>query len=99
MDQLLLQMGLNVSSSFVYDWLKSYFVTNPRPTRDTLILDLASALHVSGASLCADKIISFLAKHGDIEISGSRIFVKDAIVYETKGHRFAMRDDTTSETG
>lgn len=73
MEQLLLELGLNVTSNAIYDFLKETFRKNPNVKKDELRDNLASYMQVTNAVIIAEKIITFLAKKGDILIDGSNI--------------------------
>lgn len=99
MEQLLLQLGLGVTSNAIYDFLKSYFVKNPKADSVQLKINLASFLDIKNANIAADKIINFLAQNGDIRIEGSNIYANDSIkMFSSQKTKFIFGNNSASET-
>ena len=98
LEQLLLQMGLNVTSSFIYDWLSGYLKINPHSTRDDIVSKLESVLNIERANIYAKGIVEFLADSGDIDIAETKVFAEKATLYRAQGSQFTLRDETISET-
>jgi hypothetical protein len=99
LEEFLMSIGANVSSDFIYDVLKVIFLHEKNPTRETLKKKLESELKIEGCDIFAEPIINFLAKNGDIIISGSNTFAPTAIfIASSKGTSFQLKNSTTSET-
>lgn len=99
MDQLLLQLGIGLTSNAIYDFLKSFFTNNPEVNRSQLENSLASFLNIQNANIAADKIITFLAKYGDIRIEGTSIYANDSILmFSTKNTKFTFGNNSSSTT-
>jgi ribulose kinase len=67
MHDFLQSLGLSLTSSLVYDLLKS--ALHIPVTREQLVERIASQLNITNASIVADRIIDFAAQNGDIIIS------------------------------
>lgn len=106
MDQLLLQLGINLTSSFIYDVVKKYLQT-PNPTIDGLKNKITSCLIINGAEIKASTIVDFMAKNGDIMITGAKIYapnsinmqsgVKNSLIFGNNSE--SMTDKTKIQTG
>jgi hypothetical protein len=54
---------------------------------------------IDKSEIISDSIIEFLAKTGDITISGSKIFAKESIfLTSSRGTKFQLKDDSWSKT-
>ena len=92
-------MGLNIGSQFIYDTIRSYLKRETKPTIEGLQRELASRLDVENANVRAEKIIQFLAKTGDIRISGSQVYASDSIFFKSaKNTKFSLRDNSSTIT-
>lgn len=99
LEQLLIQLGLNISSSFVYDAVKGYFQREQNPTIIGLKDELSSRLSVKGVDIKSENIIQFLAQNGDISILGTQIYaLKSITMASSKGAQFAFGDNSKSST-
>lgn|SRR3990167_3956518 len=99
LEQFLLQIGINLSSSFIYDVVKSYFTKEKNPTIEGLKTQLSSRLNIENANIKADNIIQFLADHGDINISGSQIYASKSIMMaSSQDTKFTFGNNSTSKT-
>jgi|APSaa5957512622_1039677.scaffolds.fasta_scaffold140175_2 hypothetical protein len=96
---LLISLGLSVDANAIYDFIKQYFLKTTSPTEKGLKDSLISALNIEGAEIASDTIIEFLAKNGDITISGSKIFANDSILLASYvGTKFQIKDGSSSKT-
>ncbi|MBX4198592.1 hypothetical protein KW782_04685 [Candidatus Parcubacteria bacterium] len=99
MEQLLLQLGLGLTSNFIYDLAKGYLTTTPNPSVAGLESKIASSLNIQGADIYAHKIVELLAQKGDIKIEGTRIYAVDSIVMASnKGTQFTFGNSSESST-
>jgi hypothetical protein len=99
MEQLLLQLGLGITSNAVYDFLKDFFTKNSKADRLQLQNRLVSFLNVQNANIIADKIITFLAQNGDIRIEGTSIYANDSIsMFSSQNTRFTFGNNSSSTT-
>ena len=99
MEQLLLQLGIGITSNAVYDFLKNFFTANPQASRTQLENALIPFLNIQNANIVADKIINFLAENGDIRIEGTSIFANDSIsMFSTKNTKFTFGNNSSSTT-
>lgn len=99
LEQLLAQLGLNMSSSFVYDVVKDYFQRKKKPTVKGLKAELSSRLDIKGADIKSDNIINFLAENGDITISGTQIYASKSIsMASSEGTKFTFGNNSRSST-
>lgn len=99
MEQLLLQLGLGVTSSAIYEFLKNFFAKNPQADKFQFKNALSSFLNIQNANIIADKIIIFLAQNGDIRIEGTSIFANDSIsMFSTKNTKFTFGNNSSSTT-
>ena len=97
-EELLVQMGINISSNLVYDFVKGIFPETKEVSGVELKKQLASFLSIKDAEIKAEKIINFMAEKGDIEIKGSMIFAKNSIFYSsTPNSKFSL-EESSSET-
>jgi hypothetical protein len=99
MDSLLLQLGIGVTSSFIYDLLKGCAKKIAQPNFEDYKRELLPYISVSNAEIAAKILIEFAARNGDIVISGSKIFSEKSISFESslKGS-FELKDSTSSST-
>lgn len=98
LEQVLLQLGLSVSSSAIYDLCKRCCGKSKSIDIDVLKRELASFLKIDGADIAAEKIINFMAINGDIEVNGSKVYAKNSILYSSgKGTKFSL-EKSRSET-
>lgn len=99
LEQLLIQLGLNISSSFVYDVVKSYFKKETNHTVEGLKAELSSRLNIEGADIKSNNIINFLAENGDITISGTQIYASKSITMaSSQGTKFTFGNNSKSTT-
>lgn len=98
-ESLVIQLGINLTSSFIYERVKDYFKKTDTPTIKGLKSALASSLNIDNAELNAEKIVNFLAQNGDITISGTQIYVSDSIAMaSSKGTKFDFGNNSSSTT-
>jgi len=98
LEQFLLQLGTGISASTIYDFLKGRFSKSKDINTEELKQELISFLNIKNAEIVAEKIISFMAANGDIEIKESKIFAKNSILYSSsKGTKFSL-EESKSET-
>lgn len=98
--QFLISIGVNLSSSVIYDSLKARF-TSPKSfiSQDDVLDSIASLIELDNAKVIAEKIVKFLADNGDIEIRNSFIYSKAGIFYSTnKTGKLSIGSNTKSET-
>ena len=99
LSQLLLNLGLNVASNAIYDVVRSALRRDPKISRDSLKKELSVFLRIDGADIKADTIITFLAEHGDIVITGSQIYATEKIELESApSTKFILADKSSSST-
>jgi len=99
LEQLLIQLGLNLSSSFVYDVIKEYFKKEKNPTVEGLKTELSSSLDIEGAEIKSNNIINFLAENGDITISGTQVYASKSITMtSSQGTKFTFGNNSKSTT-
>lgn len=98
--QFLISIGANLSSSVIYDILKSQFTSSKLPlSLDDVIHSIASLIELDNAEVIAEKIVKFLADNGDIEIRNSFIYSKAGIIYSTnRTGELIIGSNTNSET-
>ena len=98
--QFLFSIGVNISSSVIYDLLKARFTSSGSPISQKDVLDsIASIIELDNAKVIAQKIIKFLADNGDIEIRNSFIYSKTGIIYSTnQTGKMSIGSNTNSET-
>jgi hypothetical protein len=98
-EELLISLGINVSSNFVYDFIGKYFVNCKNPAIIGLQNELASRLNIENANIKAEKIIQFLAQKGDITIIGSNIYASESItMHSVAGSKFVLGQNSSSKT-
>lgn len=99
LDSLLISLGVNVTSSFIYDKMKDFFQKQSQPSISDFKNELSNCINVENAKVISESIVEFLAKKGDITISGSKIFAKDTItMVSAAGTQFQIIDGSTSRT-
>jgi hypothetical protein len=82
--QFLISIGVNLSSSVIYDLLKARSTSSKSHISQNDVLDsIARLIEVDNARVIAGKIVKFLADNGDIEIRNSFIYSKSGIIYST----------------
>lgn len=99
--QFLISIGVNVSSSVIYDLLKARFASSKSNISQDDVLDsIASLIELDDAKVIAVKIVKFLADNGDIEIRNSFIYSKAGIFFSTnQTGKLSIGSNTNSETG
>lgn len=98
-EQLLTQLGINLTSSFIYERVSGYFKKVNAPTTNGLKSVLASSLNIENAEINASRIVDFLAQNGDIRIRGTRIYACNSITTaSSKSTRFDFGDNSSSIT-
>ncbi|MDD5529503.1 MAG: hypothetical protein PHX21_05675 [bacterium] len=100
LEQLLLELGINLSSSVIYDVVKGFFTKEKTAyTKEELTTEISSRLNIENASIKANNIIDFLAQNGDINISGSQIYASESItINSSQGTKFTLKNNSTSKT-
>lgn len=99
MDQLLIQLGINLTSNAIYDIVKNYFASTVQPTSDGLKDRLVSELRIDNANIKAESIIEFLARNGDISIQGTSIYSAKAIhMQSSKNTTLSFGNNSVSAT-
>ena len=99
LEQLLIQLVLNISSSFVYDVVKGYFQKEKKPTAEGLKAELSSCLDIEDADIKSNNIINFLAENGDITISSTQIYASKSITMASaQGTKFTFGNNSKSST-
>lgn len=98
--QFLISIGVNLSSSVVYDLLKAKLTSSTSPvSQDDVLESIASIIELDNAKLIAEKIVKFLAENGDIEIRNSFIYSNMGIIYSTnQTGKLSIGSNTNSET-
>jgi hypothetical protein len=95
LDQLLASIGANVASSAIYELVTRHH----RGSVDDLRSSLESSLNVVNARVAADRVIEFLAKTGDITISGSLLSASDQITMASAPRtKVSFGDGSVSKT-
>ena len=97
-EQLLLQLGLNISANAIYDFFRVSFSKSKDINVGELKKELVSFLNIKNADIIAERIINFLAVNGDIEIKGSRVFAKNSILYSSGRNTKFSLEESRSET-
>lgn len=102
LEALLLDLGLNVTASAIYDQAKAYFARTKTPTVAGLRDHLAASLSLDGASV-AGRLVEFLAQNGNITITRSKISAQEQITMAsfqgtavTFGHGSVSRTPNTA---
>ena len=99
LDAYLVSLGVSISSSAIYDLLKTLFSAKESVTSDEVTDSLNSFLEIHGASIHADKIIDVLAKNGDISIKGTMIYAAESIrMASSSNTAFEFGDGSSSAT-
>ena len=99
MEQLLLQLGLGITSDALYDFFKNQFLNKTNLEKSTLESDLAIFLNIQNAKIVASTIITFLAKNGDIKINGTKIYAENSIsMFSSKNTKFIFGNNSSSTT-
>ncbi|NGX56067.1 MAG: hypothetical protein K1060chlam5_00301 [Candidatus Anoxychlamydiales bacterium] len=99
LDSLLISFGVNIASSFIYDVARKFFQEQQDSSLQDFKNELSKSLEIENAEIISDSIIEFLAKNGDINISGSKIFAKESIfLTSSSGTKFQIKDGSSSKT-
>src|SRR3989344_2799236 len=98
-DSYLAQIGLNLTSSFLYDKLKTIFSSNHSISSKDLKTEIARFLSIDGAEVKAEQIIKFLADNGDIKITNSSVQSNNSVLYGAgRDTSFSLKDNVVSST-
>jgi hypothetical protein len=97
METLLLSLGINLTSSAIYDIIKSALSSSNTSTA-ALTSAIANRLNIEGAEIAAEKIISFAANNGDINIIGSTVKSESAITMSSAAGTTLTFQNSTSST-
>ena len=96
-ETLLLSLGINLSSSIIYDFIK--LSISKVKTRKEIIHDLSNYLQIEGSDVKSEKIIDFLIDNGTLCIENSKIYSNEAINYHTSTGKSSIAiKNTTSKT-
>ena len=99
MEQLLIQLGINLASSAIYELITIYHRSTANPTIEGLKNYLASKLLIEGAIIKASTIIDFMAKNGDIIIQGTDIYASQAVnMASSHGTKLVFGNSSVSTT-
>ena len=99
MEQLLIQLGINLASSVIYELVTMYHRSTPNPTIEGLKNYLASKLVIEGANIKASTIVDFMAKNGDIIIQGTNIYAPQAVnMASSHGTQLIFGNNSVSAT-
>ena len=103
LEQILLMLGVNiisgVSSTGLYDWIKSFFKKKPNLEVTEFKVELQKRLDIENAEVASEKIIEFLAENGDIEILGSKIYAKESILLQSSERtEIQMKNGSSTHT-
>lgn len=86
MKEILLDLGINLAASAVWDIIKSIAAKNP--TKEQFTAELSKQLSenqidISEAEIVSNQIIDFLVSNGALKTIGSRIHSDDQVVQKT----------------
>ena len=96
-ETLLLSLGINLSSSIIYDFIK--LSISKVKTRKEIIHDLSNYLQIEGSDVKSEKIIDFLIDNGTLCIENSKIYSNEAINYHTSTGKSSIAiKNTTGKT-
>lgn len=95
---LLLQYGINISSAYFYDLIKNARASGK--SQDEIRELIKNSIHVDGAELIAERMISVISKNGHIQIENTTIDAGEEAKYEVvDGASMAMTGDSLSRAG
>jgi hypothetical protein len=98
MEELLLGLGVSLTSNVIYDFLKSS-ISQQKISKEELTNELEKFLNIENAKIIAEKIIDFTAENGDINISGTYIYAENSITMKSaNGTKFSFGNGSSSET-
>ena len=98
-DTFLISLGINLTSNFLYDNIKSFLQRTPDPTVDELKVEIQKHLKIENLQIIAAKNIDFLANNGDIDISGSSVFARESISFQSsKNTKFQIKNGSSIKT-
>lgn len=97
--EALSSIGISLSSSFLYDFLKSFARRNPNPTIQQFSSELDNFLHLNGVNVSAETVVEMLVANGLMAVQGSYIYAPQRITMgSVAGGSFVFGDNSTSET-
>ena len=92
-------IGINVSASAIYDFLKAKFVSKSTIEKTVIERELSAFLKIHGIKVEAATVIKALAESGFLSIKGSELVAPDGIVISAgAGARFSFGDNSASKT-
>ncbi|MBI2315173.1 hypothetical protein HYU93_03930 [Candidatus Daviesbacteria bacterium] len=98
-DKLLLELGVNLTSSAIVEFIKKLLDSNLGIERQELKQQLAAYINIQGDDIKAERIISFLSNSGFIVIEGSKIYSGEAILmYAGQDAKLTFGNNSVSET-
>ncbi len=98
MSQIIVPLGVSISANLVSKALEDSLVNGEVKSLDELKQKLASLLKVDNANIIADKVVTFLAESGDIQIRGSRVFGSSVLLASSSGTELNFGDNSSVET-
>jgi hypothetical protein len=99
LQELLIQTGINVGASFVYEKISNLFRNRTTVTKQELIAELRPFLNIQNAEVIADRIVTFMAQNGDIIIDGTKIYASDSITMASSAStKFVVQNNSESTT-
>lgn len=98
-NQLLLELGINLTSSSIVEFVKKLLESHTGIDKSELRQRLATFINIQGADIKVEKVINFLANSGLIAIEGSKVYSdKEISMYAGQGGRLIFGNDSISET-
>lgn len=99
LEYFLISIGVNISSNFIYEKVNDFITNNKSPTTKELTEYLSNELNIENAYITSEKIISFFAEKGIIEIKGTHIYAAKRIEFTSStGQTITFGENSISET-
>jgi hypothetical protein len=96
---LLRDLGVNISATFMVDFLKEIFRSKSAVERTAIERELSAFLRIHGAKVEASTVIQALADSGFLSIKGSELVAQDRILIGAgAGARFSFGENSVSKT-
>ena len=96
---VLQDLGVNISASAIYDFLKEKFGSQSSVEEAVLEKELSAFLKIHGVKAEAATVIKALADSGFLSIKGAELFAPDGILIGAgEGARFSFGENSASKT-
>ncbi len=97
--EILTSIGVSISSSSLYDFLKSFANKHASPSIENFQSELQNFLEINGSNIKASTVIDLFVENGLLVVTGSNIFAPNQITMASGNQgSFIFGNNSTSLT-